>query len=128
MWLYKLTNHFSVKNHVNNYSKNRRGTHSINSAGRAPLSLWVKKILHIHGNSVTDYPMATIREKRSSVPSLASEAVAAKRRHTSAGFQGKENAAPCSRPSGSKKPRLAPERLSQVPGSIREMGRGESTV
>ena len=86
------------------------------------------KILHINGNSVTDYPMATIREKRSSVPSLASEAVAAKRRHTSAGFQGKENAAPCSRPSGSKKPRLAPERLSQVPGSIREMGRGESTV
>lgn len=57
--------------------------------------------------------MATIREKRNSVPALANEGVAAKRRHTTAG-QEKENLTPCGRPSGTKKPRLAAERISQV--------------
>lgn len=61
--------------------------------------------------------MATIREKRSSVPTLGSETVAAKRRHASSVLNGKENMVPSSRPSGSKK-----AKLSQVAGRTIKRG------
>ena len=61
--------------------------------------------------------MATIREKRSSVPTLGSETVAAKRRHASSVLNGKENMVPSNRPSGSKK-----AKLSQVAGRTIKRG------
>jgi hypothetical protein len=51
--------------------------------------------------------MANIREKRSSVPVLGNETVAAKRRHASSVLNGKENIVPHGRPSGSKKQKLS---------------------
>ena len=51
--------------------------------------------------------MANAREKRSSVPVLGNETVAAKRRHASSMLNGKENIVPHGRPSGSKKQKLS---------------------
>lgn len=51
--------------------------------------------------------MATIREKRNSVPMLGNEPVAAKRRHASSVLNGKENLVPRSRPSGAKRPKIS---------------------
>ena len=52
--------------------------------------------------------MADVRAKRNSDPSVAVEAVAGKRRHTSSALDGKENLLPRrGRPGSSKKPRLA---------------------
>ena len=58
--------------------------------------------------------MANVREKRSSVPVLGNETVAAKRRHASSVLNGKENIVPHGRPSGSKKQKLSQVSHSKV--------------
>ena len=56
--------------------------------------------------------MSAVKEKMHNVPVVEGDGVPAKRRHAAAG-QGKENVA-CDRPSGPKKPKLAPEKPPRV--------------